>query len=59
MENQSLLEKKVSKEFVPKPQTLRERRFLSYHGKKNIKLGEYLDSDAKYHNWSRSCDVGH
>ncbi len=58
-ENQGLLEEKALEGFSPKPQILREREPLSYHGEKDIDLGEYLNRDAKYHNWSRSCDVGH
>ncbi|MFH0752729.1 MAG: hypothetical protein V1914_04000 [archaeon] len=32
---------------------------LLYKGVTETKLGDYLDSDSTYHNWSRSCDVGH
>lgn len=32
---------------------------ILYEGNKKIKLKKYLDSNPKYHNWSRACDVGH
>ena len=32
---------------------------LLYKGIKETKLKDYLDSNPTYHNWSRSCDVGH
>ena len=52
------LEKDVQKSSV-KPKVVKNREYLQYEGKEEMDLKNYLDSDPKYHNWSRSCDAGH
>ncbi|MBU2497011.1 MAG: hypothetical protein KJ767_03050 [Nanoarchaeota archaeon] len=58
MENleEKALEGEEIKEVISKEQ---EREEILYKGQYKVRLQEYLDSDPKYHNWSRSCDVGH
>ncbi len=52
------LEKNVEKS-PAKPFVVKERENLQYEGEKEMDLKNYLNSDPKYHNWSRSCDTGH
>jgi len=52
------LEKNVQKSSVS-PVVVKGRDSFQYEGKENIDLKNYLDSNPKYHNWSRSCDTGH
>ncbi len=52
------LEKDVQRNSA-KPVVVKERESLQYEGERDLDLKKYLDSNPKYHNWSRVCDVGH
>ncbi|MBU2589159.1 MAG: hypothetical protein KKB39_00170 [Nanoarchaeota archaeon] len=53
------LGKKVDKDSITGLVVESDKKEMLYKGKKTIALKDYLDSDLTFHNWSRSCDVGH
>lgn len=37
----------------------KDKKKMLHKGRDKICLQDYLDSNPAFHNWSRSCDVGH